>query len=128
MIAAYETNGPGIYSGHIGEIKDGYVYYRNIRIKLGEPADGSEEVQVIAPLYSDNDDGWLYYSTNKLYKARPNGSEQTVLAGDEDFWIYISKVDGEWIYYHYEWSPTYYKIRKDGSEKIEVSREEFHGY
>jgi len=128
MIAAYETSGPGINSGHIGEIKDGYVYYSNIRIKLGEPADGSEEVQVIAPLDTDNDDGWLYYSTNKLYKARPDGIEQTVLAGAEDSWIYISKVDDKWIYYHEQWSSVYCKIRKDGSEKTEISGEEFYSY
>jgi len=130
MIAAYETNGLGIVSGHIGEIRNGYVYYENIRIKLGEPADGMEKVQVTAPLNIDYDDGWLYYATNRLIKARPDGNEQTVLDGDANTWIYIQRVDDDWIYYHQQAQehaiPGFFKIRKDGTGKAKIDQSEYY--
>lgn len=121
IIAAYEAIGPALkFDGHIGNVQDGYVYYQSYRVKLGNPADGTEEIQTLAPI--SNDDGWLYYSTNRLFKAQPDGSKQTILDGNENSWISINKIEDEWIYYT-DWSISMgdygseYKIRRDGTGK-----------
>lgn len=126
MIAAYEVGIPGNRTWHIGDIRDGYIYYDRVRVKLGEPADGMEEVQIITPIETDNDDGWLYYTTNRLFRAKPDGTQRTVLDGNESTWLGIGSVDGEWIYYLDNIRIKHYKIRKDGSEKTEIGTAEYY--
>ena len=120
MIVAYETAGPGIGGGHWGfRVEGEYAYLNNIRIRMSEPADGTEVVEVIGPVGQEYDDEWIYYTTNCLIKARADGSEQIILDGDETTWLEISSMDDEWIYYG-DVGQGNYKIRRDGSGKQKI--------
>lgn len=126
IVAAYEANGPGIGGGHIGEIKDGYVCYDGYRQQLGQPADGTEALELTTP--TDTADGWIYYSTNRLFKARPDGSECSILEGDADSWIFINRITDGWIYYLDRNKPgIWHKIKTDGTGKTEISEGEYGG-
>lgn len=124
IITVYETYGPqGAFGGgHLGDIRDGWVYYENnnVRIKLGEPADGTERLELLDPTKEIVSDGWIYYANRILLKSRTDGSEQMVL-DDEPTWLYIEGVDAEWIYYH-SYASGDWKIRKDGTGKTEWVR------
>ena len=48
-------------------------------------------------------------------KARRDGSEQTELDGVDDYYYYLEKVEGDWIYYTK--GGVKYRIRTDGTGK-----------
>lgn len=81
------------------------------RIKMGEPATGLEKVEFLV----DIDDEWIYYVTNRLIKAKPDGSEIIELDDMCDFDYSIYDIDSEWIYYYKHGEQ--YKIKKDGTSK-----------
>lgn len=68
-------------------------------------------------------DGWIYYvnfdDKGKLYKARTDGSQRTMINDEACYWINIV---GDWIYYsdHRDYG-TLFKMRTDGTSKQRVS-------
>lgn len=115
MVAAYEVSGidgGDHFGGHFGyRVVDGWVDSELFRMELGAPADGYEKI--VFKDIGDND--WVYYVTNRLMKARKDGSERTELDGEDDYDYVIEKIDGDWIYYRK--SGVKYRIRTDGSGK-----------
>ena len=113
MIAAYEVSeASGMGGGHFHfEVVDGWVDCGEFKMELGAPADGYEKI--VCKDIGDND--WIYYVTNRLMKARRDGSEQTELDGVDDYWYVINKVEGDWIYYTKRGME--YRIRTDGTGK-----------
>lgn len=81
------------------------------RIKMVENATGLEPIEFLI----DIDEEWVYYITNRLIKAKTDGSELIVLDDIEDVNYFITKIDDDWIYYHK--LNDMYKIKKDGSSK-----------
>jgi len=82
-VAAFKPAGIGIgASGLIlntlEHVEDGWAYGgdREFRIRLGNPADGSEAVQLLNPDYFEGD--WIYWiAHSRIMKARPDGTELT---------------------------------------------------
>ena len=113
MIAAYEVSGAdGMGVSHFEyKVVDGWVDCGEFKMELGAPADGYEKI--VCKDIGDND--WIYYVTNRLMKARRDGSEQTELDGVDDYWYEINKVEGDWIYYTK--GGVKYRIRTDGTGK-----------
>ena len=96
MIAAYEVSeASGMSRGHFHyKVVDGWVDCGEFKMELGAPADGYEKI-----ICNDiGDNGWIYYVTNRLMKARRDGSEQTELDGVDDYDYHIEKVEDDWIY------------------------------
>ena len=116
MIAAYEVSeASGMGRGHFQyKVVDGWVDCGEFKMELGAPADGYEKI--VCKDIGDND--WIYYVTNRLMKARRDGSEQTVLDGVADYWYVINKMEGDWIYYTKE--GVEYRIRTDGTGKVRI--------
>ena len=90
--------------------------YDNYKIELGNPADGLEKVVLL----EDTDAEWIYYTTNRLIKAKPDGSEQVVLDDIDDFWYSINKIENGWIYY--QKGNDLYKIDIDGNHKEKIEK------
>lgn len=90
VAVSYELSGPDLMGSHNGvHIEDGWAMYDNYKIELGNPADGLEKVVLL----EDTDAEWIYYTTNRLIKAKPDGSEQVVLDDIDDFWYSINKIE-----------------------------------
>lgn len=118
MIAAYEVSGADFGISHFNyKVVDGWIDCGTFKIELGESADGFEKV-----VFNDiGDNDWVYYVTNRLMKARRDGSEAVELDGVDDFWYDIEKVEDDWIYYIK--GVEKYKIRTDGSGKEAIKQE-----
>lgn len=110
-IVAFETSSPILREGsyHNIKIEDGWAIYGNFKIKLQSNATGLEKV-VMLENYNEE---WIYYTSNKLIKAKPDGSEQVILDDEESFYYNIEKIEGDWIYYTKGNSD--YKIDKEGN-------------
>lgn len=118
MIAAYEVTGPDMGTSHFDyKVEDDWVDCGTFKMKVGEPADGLEEI--VFKDIGDND--WVYYVTNRLIKARKDGSERVELDGIDDYHYEIERIEGDWIYYIK--GGERYRIRTDGSGKEAVTRE-----
>lgn len=115
MIAAYEVSGIDISTSHFDyKVENGWVDCGTFKMELGEPADGYEKI-----VFADTgDNDWTYYVTNRLIKARKDGSERVELDGEDDYYYEIEKIEDDWIYYIK--GGEKYKIRTDGSEKIYI--------
>lgn len=112
MIAAYEVSGTDMSTSHFDyKVEDGWVDCGTFKMELGEPADGYEKI--VFKDIGDND--WIYYVTNRLIKARKDGSESMELDGVDDYYYEIEKIEDDWIYYIK--GGEKYKIRTDGSGK-----------
>lgn len=115
VAVAYELSGPDLMGGHSGvHIEDGWAIYDNYKIEMGNPADGLEKVVLL----EDTDAEWIYYTSNRLIKAKPDGSEYVILDDTGDFWYQIYKVEDGWIYYQKD--NDLYKIDTDGNHKQEI--------
>jgi hypothetical protein len=90
-----------------------WCYYSDYRIKLDGPATGWETVQLYQQIPGVTDGAYIYYITNRLIKAKPDGSGQVELDGATDYFIDIWKVENGWVYY--QKNDTSYRIRTDGS-------------
>lgn len=118
MIAAYEVScceasGTNTSQSHFNyKVEDGWVDCGDFKMELGAPADGTEKI--VYKEIGDND--YIYYVTNRLMKARKDGSEPMELDDVCDYWYQIYRVEGDWIYYYKGGMP--YKIRTDGTGKI----------
>lgn len=111
MIAAYEVSGIGLEGSHFDfTVKDEWAYGKNYRIRLGNPANGFEKIELLEEC--DNDD-WIYYVTNRLIKARKDGTEQIELDGVDSYDYQINNIDKEWVYYTK--GGERYKIKKDAT-------------
>lgn len=116
MIAAYEVSGIDMGTSHFDyKVEDGWVDCETFKMKVGEPADGLEEI--VFKDIGDND--WVYYVTNRLIKARKDGSERMELDGVDDYHYEIESIEDDWIYYIK--GGEKYKIRTDGSGKEAVA-------
>lgn len=116
MIAAYEVSGIDGGGSHFDyRVEDGWVDCGTFKMELGEPADGYEKI--VFKDIGDND--WIYYVTNRLMKARKDGSERVELDGVDDYYYEIEKIEDDWIYYIK--GGVKYKIRIDGSEKEAIT-------
>ena len=93
------------------KIKDGWAIYKNYKIELQDQATGLEKVVMT----DKTDIDWLYYTTNQLIKAKPDGTSQIILDEEDSFWYQIDKIDGKWIYY--QKGKDKYKIDEDGNNK-----------
>ncbi|MCM1263885.1 MAG: DUF5050 domain-containing protein [Butyrivibrio sp.] len=117
MIAAWEVSfceSPGTATGtsHFNiKVEDGWADYGDFKMELGAPADGTEKL--VCKEIGDND--YIYYVTNRLMKARRDGSESMELDGICDYYYEIEKIEDDWIYYKKGGMP--YKIRTDGTGK-----------
>lgn len=114
VAVAYELSGPDLMGSHSVHIEDGWVVYDNYKIKMGNPADGLEKVVLL----EDTDAEWIYYTSNRLIKAKPDGSEYVVLDDVGDFRYQINKVENGWIYYQKD--NDLYKIDTDGNHKQKI--------
>lgn len=117
MIAAYEVSGIGLEGSHFDfTVKDEWAYGKNYRIRLGNPANGFEKIELLEEC--DNDD-WIYYVTNRLIKARKDGTEQIELDGVDSYDYQINNIDKEWVYYTK--GGERYKIKKDATNKTKLN-------
>jgi len=112
MIVAYEVLGLDIGTSHFNyKVEDGWIDCGDFKMAIGEPANGLEKI-----VFKENwDNGWVYYTTNRLLKARKDGSDIVELDGVEDYYYCIEKIEDDWIYYVK--GIERYKIRTDGSGK-----------
>ena len=116
MIVAYEVSGIDMGVSHFDyKVDDGWVDCDTFKMKVGEPADGYEEI--VFKDIGDND--WVYYVTNRLMKARKDGSERVELDGVDDYYYEIERIEDDWIYYIK--GGEKFKIRTDGSGKEAVA-------
>ncbi len=114
MIVAYEISSPQLtsYSSHFNFKIDGdHVVYDDYYIEMSKPADGTERVVYTG----DSNYEWIYYTTNRLMKARPDGSEKSELDSECDYWYQVDEVKDGWIYYTKD--NDCYKITIRGEEK-----------
>ncbi len=114
---AYELSSPILRGNHFDVVvEDGWAVYDNYMIELGYPANGLEKVVLL-----DNiNDEWIYYTSNRLIKATPDGLEQEILDDDNDFWYEIDNIDDNWIYYRK--GNDLYKIDTDGNNKSKIEK------
>lgn len=112
MIVAYEVSGIDMYTSHFDyKVEDGWIDCGNFRMAIGEPANGYEKI-----VFKETwDNSWVYYTTNRLIKARKDGSDIVELDGVEDYYYNIEKMEDDWIYYTK--GVERYRIRTDGSRK-----------
>lgn len=94
--------------------EDGWAIYSNYKVQIGNQADGLEKVVLL----DSTDEDWIYYTSNMLIKAKPDGTEQVVLDGVDDFWYQIDKIEGGWIYY--QKGNDKYKIDINGNNKVKI--------
>lgn len=116
ITVAYELSGPCLRgSKYDFRIEDGWAIYSNYKVKIDNQADGLEKVVLL----ESTKDEWIYYTSNKLIKAKPDGTEQMVLDDEDDFQYEIGKIEDGWIYYNK--GGDMYKIDINGNykEKIE---------
>lgn len=114
---SYELSGPDLSGSHYDVcIEDGWAIYNNYKIEMGNPADGLEKVVLL----EDTDAEWIYYTSNRLIKAKPDGSEQVILDDTDDFWYQIYKIENGWIYY--QKGNDLYKIDTDGNHKEKIEK------
>lgn len=113
MVAAYEVSGIDMCISHFDyKVEDGWVDCGTFKMELGEPANGYEKI-----VFKDiGDNEWVYYVTNRLMKARKDGSERVELDGEDDYYYEIEKMEDGWIYYIK--GGEKYKIREDGSGNL----------
>lgn len=118
MIAAYEVSGVDFGVSHFEyKVVDGWVDCGTFKMELGEPADGFEKIV----FYDIGDNDWVYYATNRLMKARKDGSESVELDGEGDYYYTVEKIEDDWIYYRK--GGEKYKIKTDGSGKEAIAGE-----
>lgn len=116
MVVAYEVSGIDIGTSHFNyKVENGWVDCGTFKMELGEPANGYEKI--VFKDIGDND--WFYYVTNRLMKARKDGSERVELDGVDDYYYEIEKIEDGWIYYIK--GGERYKIRTDGSGKEAIT-------
>ena len=117
VAVAYELSGPDLKGSHFDVVvKDGWAIYENYKIDIEHPADGLEKVVLLESI----DDEWIYYTSNRLIKARPDGSELVILDEKDDFWYEIDAIDDNWIYY--QKGNDSYKIDIDGNNKTKIEK------
>lgn len=115
VTVAYELSSPSLHDSHYNvSIEDGWAIYSNYKIQIGNPADGLEKVVLL----DSTDEDWIYYTSNRLIKAKPDGTEQVVLDDVDDFWYQIDKIEDGWIYY--QKGNDKYKIDIDGKNKAKI--------
>lgn len=117
ITVAYELSSPNLQGSHYNvSIEDGWAIYQNYKIQIGNPADGLEKVILLDGTNKD----WIYYTSNRLIKAKPDGTEQVVLDDENDFWYQIDKIERGWIYY--QKGDDKYKIDINGNNKKRIEQ------
>ena len=112
IIAAYEVSSDILKSSHFDyKIKNGWIYYNNFKMELGNPACGLEKIV----MNDIGDNEWIYYITNQLIKAKKDGSQRMILDEKDTYDYEIEKIDGNYIYYRKH--GIRYRIDTDGKNK-----------
>lgn len=115
VTVAYELSGPDLKGNHFDVVvKDGWAIYDNYKIEIEHPADGLEKVVLLENIDAE----WIYYTSNRLIKAKPDGSELVILDDKDDFWYKIDAIDEHWIYY--QKGNDSYKIDINGNNKTKI--------
>lgn len=113
---AYEISSPILKGSHYNvRIENGWAIYSNYKIQIENEANGLEKVVLL----ENTDDDWIYYTSNRLIKAKPDGTEQIVLDEADDFWYQIDKIEGEYIFY--QKGNDKYKIDINGENKEKLN-------
>lgn len=115
MTVAYELSSPSLKGNHFNVVvEDGWAIYDNYKIEIKHPADGLEKVVLL----ESTDAEWIYYTSNRLIKAKPDGSELEILDDQDDSWYSIDSIDDHWIYY--QKGNDFYKIDINGNNKTKI--------
>lgn len=85
---------------------------------LGFPANGLERIELLSET-NDTEDVCIYYVTNRLIKAKKDGSSLIELDEKDSHSYEIKRSDSNWIYYTK--AGISYKIRKDGTGKEKIN-------
>lgn len=112
QVCSYEVSGNGFSSSHFDfKISDGWIEYDGFKTEIGNPANGFETL-----IKTDMKEvEWIYYATNRLIKAKSDGSERIQLDDENEYRYEILSVKNKWIYYIK--GNNKYKIKKDGTGK-----------
>lgn len=117
VTVSYGLSSPHLQGNHYEvRIEDGWAIYKNYKIEMGNPANGLEKVVLL----EDTDADWIYYTSNRLIKAKPDGSEQIILDDIDDFWYQIDKIENGIIYY--QKGNNSYKIDINGNNKSKMEK------
>ena len=112
IIAAYEVSSDILKSSNFDyKIKNGWIYYNNFKMELGNPADGLEKIV----MNDIGDNEWIYYITNQLIRAKKDGSQRMTLDEKDTYDYEIEKIEGNYIYYRKH--GIKYRIDTDGKNK-----------
>lgn len=115
VTVSYELSSPSLEGNHYDfKVQDGWAVYSNYKIQIQTPADGLEKVVLL----ENTDEDWIYYTSNRLIKAKPDGSKQIVLDDIDDFWYQINKIENGKIYY--QKGNNQYRIDIDGKNKVQI--------
>ena len=98
IIVTYEISSPqlGESASHFNfKIEDGCVIYDDYYIEIDNEADGTERVVYTGEESYD----WIYYTSNRLIKARSDGSEMKELDSVCEYGYQIEEIKDGWIYY-----------------------------
>ena len=115
VTVSYELSSPSLEENHYDfKVQDGWAVYSNYKIQIQTPADGLEKVVLL----ENTDEDWIYYTSNRLIKAKPDGSKQIVLDDIDDFWYQINKIENGKIYY--QKGNNQYRIDIDGKNKVQI--------
>jgi hypothetical protein len=117
IIVAYPVRGMGFkYNGYYDfEIIDGWAYAGNFRIFINGKANGLEKMQILTDDYETYTDGYIYYATNRLVKAKPDGSEIIGLDEPATYWCEFNGIENDYITYSAD--HVSYRIKTDGTDK-----------
>ena len=81
---------PSLQGSHYNvTIEDGWAIYPNYKIQIGNQADGLEKVVLL----DSTDEDWIYYTSNRLIKTKPDRNEQVVLDNEDNFCYQIDKIE-----------------------------------
>ena len=102
---------------YVDNFRDGWIDCGSFKLELAFPATGEE--QIVVQDATDND--WVYYIANNiLMKIRKDGSEQTILDGNQyfdngtEFYYYsLDRIEDDWIYYNK--GGIDFRIKTDGT-------------
>lgn len=114
-IVAFPVSSPLFEGCHFNvNIEGDWAIYDNYKVQMGHPADGTEKVIYLG----DEKVDWIFYTTNRLFKEKPDGSEKEQLDDISDFWYQIESIDDKWVYYTKD--NDKYRIDYDGNKKSKI--------
>ena len=138
------NTGGNLYNGGYFCEKDGVIYFANPNddlalYSISRTGSNIRKISSDSAAYINADDNYIYYTRNNsdsdtafsflniqrnaLCRVTPDGKQKEVLDGDPCLYACLS---GDYVYYiHYnkEEASTLYRVKIDGTEKTQVSKE-----